>query len=72
MLVVNELPRQFVTTHKGQKITLDDPNPDWSPDAVLNFYANTYPELLSAKLEGPTFDNDAVVYTCVVSMGTKG
>mgnify|MGYP004508244253 FL=1 len=40
-------------------ITLDDPNPSDSPEMVMGFYSNTYPELTTATIHGPTMKDDA-------------
>jgi PRTRC genetic system protein C len=57
---------------KAQEIELADPDPDWSVDAVMQFYANSYPLLTTAKVSGPVIDNDAVQYRFESVMGTKG
>ena len=54
------------------EIILADPDPAWSVDAVLQFYAATYPLLTTAKVSGPVIDNDAVQYRFESLMGTKG
>lgn len=72
MLLSVELTRVFVLMDKEQKIILDDPEPRWSVDAVLNFYANTYPILTTSKVSAPVIKDDAVVYTFESLMGTKG
>lgn len=43
-LHVKEYKRVF--KHNGQK--LSDPNPDMTPEEVMNFYSNQYPELKRA------------------------
>ena len=40
-------------------ITLDDPNPSDSSEMVMGFYSNTYPELTTATIHGPTMKDDA-------------
>lgn len=72
MLLSVELMRVFVLMEKGQKIILDDPEPRWSVDAVMNFYANTYPILTTSKVSAPVIRDDSVVYTFENVMGTKG
>ena len=42
------------------------------PEAVLNMYAQTYPELTTAKIEGPEIKNDRVEYIFQAMLGTKG
>lgn len=72
MLLSVELARVFVLIDKGLKIILDDPEPRWSVDAVMNFYANTYPILTTSKVSAPVIKDDSVVYTFESVMGTKG
>ena len=43
-----------------------------SPDQVMTFYSNTYPELTTSAVHGPTYDNDKVVYRFNTTVGTKG
>ncbi len=57
---------------KGNDITLTDPDAKWSTDAVLQFYANTYPILTTAKISGPVINEDKVQYRFESMMGTKG
>jgi PRTRC genetic system protein C len=72
MLVATQLIRKFSFMDKEQEITLDDPSDKFSPEAVLNFYAQTYPILTTAKIEGPEIRDDAVQYRFVTTIGTKG
>jgi PRTRC genetic system protein C len=57
---------------KGNDIILTDPDAKWSTDAVLQFYANTYPILTTAKISGPLIHEDKVQYRFESIMGTKG
>lgn len=57
---------------KGQDITLTDPDNGLSPEAVLNFYSNTYPMLTTATIAGPTIQDDTVLYEFKTTIGTKG
>lgn len=72
MLLTTQLVRVFKFNNKGKDIPLTDPNPALSPQAVLNFYATTYPELITAKVSGPEIKNDAIEYKFESVMGTKG
>lgn len=72
MLETKLLPRVFVHTENGQKIRLTDPNEDFSPEAVCNYYANLYAILTTAKIVGPEFKNDSREYEFVSTIGTKG
>ena len=72
MLVANSLERVFLFEEKGQQVRLADPSGKLSPEAVLNFYSNTYPLLTTAKIEGPEIINDELQYSFISTMGTKG
>lgn len=72
MLVATQLKRVFILKDKGHDITLTDPEPRWSVESVLNFYANSYPILTTAKISGPAIKDDAVEYRFESVMGTKG
>lgn len=72
MLIANHLERAFYFEDNGQSIRLSDPNSKLSPEAILNFYSNTYPLLTTAKIEGPEIKDDEVQYQFVSTMGTKG
>lgn len=71
-LVVNGMDRSFIF-HKGSEtITLADPSPAESPDAVMSYYSNTYPELTTATVHGPQIKDDKAVYEFKTTVGTKG
>jgi len=72
MLQVNSLDRVFLFKDKGNEIRLTDPSVGFSPEAVLNFYAQTYPVLTTAKIEGPEIIDDEVQFKFVSTIGTKG
>jgi PRTRC genetic system protein C len=72
MLLATQLERVFILKDKGQDIRLTDPEPRWSVEAVLNFYANAYPILTTAKIAPPSIRDDAVEYRFESVMGTKG
>jgi PRTRC genetic system protein C len=72
MLVATTLERIFTFKDKEQDIKLADPSPSFGPEAVLNFYAQTYPILTTATIEGPVINDDAVQYKFVSQIGTKG
>jgi len=40
-LDVKGLERKFVLKKNGQEITLSDPDPSISPEAVMSFYSNS-------------------------------
>ncbi|KUJ56217.1 MULTISPECIES: PRTRC system protein C [Chryseobacterium] len=72
MLLATQLERVFILKENGQEIWLNDPEPKWSVEAVLNFYANTYPILITAKVSAPKIIDDTVQYQFESVMGTKG
>lgn len=72
MLVATKLARSFSFTDNGQDIKLADPSATFSPEAVLNFYAQTYPILTTANIEGPQIKDDEIQYHFVTTIGTKG
>ena len=72
MLVATQLKRVFILKDKGHDIILTDPEPRWSVESVLNFYANSYPILTTAKISVPAIKDDAVEYRFESVMGTKG
>ena len=57
-LQVNGLERVFM----HDKIMLTDPDPNMSPEEVMKFYTNTYPELTTSNVHGPEVNGDRVVY----------
>jgi PRTRC genetic system protein C len=67
-LAVANMQRVF----KYNKIDLDDPNPNLTPDQVLTFYSNTYPALTTATCSGPTIEDGLVVFEFQSTVGTKG
>ncbi len=72
MLLATQLERVFIIKDKGQEIRLTDPEPKWSVESVLNFYATTYPILTTAKVSAPIIKEDTVQYQFESVMGTKG
>lgn len=71
-LVINEMVRSFTFKKGSEKITLSDPNPDDSPEMVMNYYSNIYPELTTATVHGPEIRDDKAVYEFKTTIGTKG
>ena len=72
MLTTTTLDRVFLFKDKDNEMTLTDPNPDFLPKDVLNFYSATYATLPTATIEGPEVENDFIVYRFVSTIGTKG
>ena len=42
-LLRNEIQRSFTFKKGTEMITLPDPNPNDSPESVMSFYSNIYP-----------------------------
>ena len=61
-LLRNEMQRSFTFKKGTEMITLPDPNPNDSPESVMSFYSNIYPELTTATVHGPTIKDDKAVY----------
>lgn len=71
-LVVNGMQRSFTFKKGSEKILLADPNPAESPEAVMSYYSNLYPELTTATVHGPEIREDKAVYEFKTTIGTKG
>ena len=65
---VEKLERVFL--FNGAK--LPDTNPDFTVEQVRDMYVNTYPELATAAIEGPTPVNGTLQYTFTRAVGAKG
>ena len=72
-LEVTNIERKFEFENAdGEKVIMPDPGTHMSTDEVMNFYANTYPELTTATVSGPEMKEDKAVYTFKTTVGTKG
>jgi len=65
---VEKLERVFV--FNGTK--LPDPNPAFTVEQVRDIYVNTYPELATAAVEGPSPVGGVMQYTFTRAVGVKG
>ena len=52
-LEVTGMARSFTFKKGSGMVTLDDPNPSDSPEMVMSYYSNFYPELTTATVHGP-------------------
>jgi PRTRC system protein C len=59
-----------VFKYKGNE--LSDPDLSMSPEEVMKFYSNTYPELTNSNVYGPDISEDKAVYEFKNTVGTKG
>ena len=71
-LEIKGLKRVFKLKKGNNTLKLDDPNPDMRPVEVMDFYSMTYPELTTATVHGPEWENDRTVYRFKTTIGTKG
>jgi PRTRC genetic system protein C len=65
---VTTLARSFV--FNGTE--LPDPGPKLTVEEVRSMYVNTYPELATATVEGPSPVDGKMRYTFVRAVGAKG
>ncbi len=71
-LTVNGLERVFKFSNNGTPLTLTDPDPERTPEQVMNLLSNQYPSLTTASVSGPVFEKDKMVYEFKTTMGIKG
>ena len=73
MYTIENLKRKFTAEINGKDMDLPDIGEDKSPEEVIKFYANIYPELLNTNIDGPNIGKDNVaVYSTKAKMGGKG
>lgn len=65
---VQTLKREF--RYNGVKLA--DPSPTFTLAQVRDFYANTYPEIVNAEIEGPELQGEMQIYSFRRAVGTKG
>ncbi len=68
MVKVEVLERSFC--YQGTR--LPDPDPTMTVEQVRDVYVNTYPELATAAVEGPSPMNGRLEYTFTRAVGAKG
>lgn len=67
-LQVTEIKRIF----KYKDTELSDPDPVMTPEEVLTFYSNTYPELTTSNVHGELTEEGNMEYSFKTIIGTKG
>jgi PRTRC genetic system protein C len=67
-LTVEQAQREF----KYNGTALQDPDPKMTAEAVREFYANLYPDINNAAIEGPEQVGAKLVYEFRRAVGTKG
>lgn len=68
MIKVESLERSF--EYLG--VRLPDPDPSMTVEQVRDVYVNSYPELATAAVEGPSPVNGRLQFTFVRAVGAKG
>ena len=63
---------QAVRVFKYNGMELQDPGVAQSVEEVREFYANLYPELNNAEIEGPEHKAGKIIYEFRKAVGTKG
>lgn len=73
-LVINDVNRHFSIPAANGKpyVKLEDPNPSFTPEEVMNHYANIHPELTTATVSGPKMTHNGAEYEFKSTVGTKG
>lgn len=62
----------LIRTFKYKENILADPNPEMTPDEVLLFYSNNYPELTTSNVHGHLTEQGTMEYEFKTTIGTKG
>ena len=71
-LQIKGMSRTFKFKKGTEYVTLQDPEPNLSPDMVMSYYSNFYPELTTATVHGPVILDDRTMYEFKTTIGTKG
>lgn len=64
--------QQLERAFRYNSVDLPDPGSQFSVDQVRDLYSATYPEIVSAAIEGPEEKSGKLVYTFRRAVGTKG
>jgi len=70
-LEIKGLQRIFKMKKNSTEMELADPDSNMSPSEVMDFYSMTYPELTTATVHGPEWENDRTVYRSRPPSGQK-
>lgn len=71
-LEIKGLQRIFKMKKNSIEMELADPDSNMSPSEVMDFYSMTYPELTTATVHGPEWEEDKAVYRFKTTIGVKG
>ena len=61
--------REFSNSRRTPR---SDPDSSLSVNEVMDFYSMTYPELTTATVHGPEWEEDKAVYRFKTTIGVKG
>ena len=68
MIKVTSLAREF----SYNSVSLPDPSPSLSLEQVRDVYSASFPEIVSAAIEGPERKNGKLLYVFRKAAGAKG
>ena len=71
-LEIKGLQRIFKFKKDSKELVLSDPDSSLSVNEVMDFYSMTYPELTTATVHGPEWEEDKAVYRFKTTIGVKG
>lgn len=71
-LDIKGIKRVFKLKKGNSTLVLEDPDSRMSLTEVTDFYSMNYPELTTATLHGPEFEEYRAVYHFKTTIGTKG
>lgn len=71
-LEVTGLIRAFKFKKGSETIKLTDPNGEFTPQEVIQFYSMQHPELTTSTIDGPKIEDGHAVYEFKTTVGTKG
>lgn len=73
-LIIKDVTRSFSIPAANGKplVKLTDPNPAFTVEEVVSHYANVYPELTTATIDGPKMTENGAEYEFKKTVGTKG
>jgi len=71
-LDIKGIKRVFKLKKGNSTLVLEDPDSRMSLTEVTDFYSMNYPELTTATLHGPEFEEDRATYHFKTTIGTKG
>ena len=71
-LDIKGIKRVFKLKKGNSTLVLEDPDSRMSLTEVTDFYSMNYPDLTTATLHGPQFEEDRAVYHFKTTIGTKG